>query len=269
MNPRPISTTIISYFLVLFTMDLCLSLQFTTPFDVLAPAFNRNRALKGPHHAINIKNNTGLKNYTKPQHHVHHQKTRETELIVLENEESEKETESCSPVGECTLCKENPEPACSESGRVMEYICISIKEEVLGKRRAEYRSCQRTTADEEYLLLKMEFLFLLLGILCTIYARFLKTRSVSLFDQRWSKKVRQSSLAFTFQPGMLGVDEDLSSKINKNDNYNEIEHLMNRNKNNLQNRSSSRLNDDVSMRENGEKAILSSSDHGTMELDSV
>lgn len=253
----------------MFTIFLCLSLHFTTPFDVLAPAFNRNRALKGPHHAI--KNNTGLKNYTKPQHHVHHQNTRETELIVLENEESEKETESCSPVGECTLCKENPEPACSESGRVMEYICISIKskEEVLGKRRTEYRSCQRTTADEEYLLLKMEFLFLLLGILCTIYARFLKTRSVSLFDQRWSKKVRQSSLAFTFQPGMLGVDEDLSSKINKNDNYNEIEHLMNRNKYNLQNRSSSRLNDDVSMRENGEKAILSSSDHGIMELDAV
>jgi len=267
MNPRHTSTRIISFLLTTF---LCASLEFTTLFDISSPESNRNRALEVPNGVI--ENNTGLKNTTKPQQALPNQKTRETEYVVLENEESTKETELCSPVGECTLCKQDdPNTNCSKTGRVIEYLCISKlgKEEDLNKRRIEYRSCQRTTADEKYLLLKMESIFLFVGILSTMYARLLKPRSVSLFDQRWSKKVRQSSLAFTFQPGMLGVDEDLSSKINKNDSYKDIEPLMNRNKNTLQNRviSSNRSGEDASI--HGETAILSSSDHGKRELELV
>ena len=150
-----------------------------------------------------------------------------------------------------------------------------VKEEVPSKKRTEYRSCKRTTADEEYLLLKMEFLFLLLGILSTTTARLLKKRSVNLFDQRWSKKVRQSSLAFTFQPGMLDVDGDPSSKGNINgdhreSNHREIEPLVNRNKQTLHSRinSAGRLID-IDLIRDGETKLKSSSDHGRKEVEMV
>jgi len=110
---RQRSKWIIPFILALFATFLCFTFQSKTSFNAISQTFNR--ALK-----------ENMKNTTHAQH-IPSQKPRETEYVVIEKEESKKEFESCSPVGECALCKDKSTSICSETGRVMEFICIASR----------------------------------------------------------------------------------------------------------------------------------------------
>lgn len=125
---------------------------------------------------------------------------------------SQESKERCTVLGECELCphggrKSNDEEGCEETGRRQRFNCV-VTEGDSGKpikSRKEYRSCRRTRADEQFLMVRMQAICALLGTLSLISVRRQKLRSASLFDQRRPPRGRRGSNAGGTETGKRGM----------------------------------------------------------------
>ena len=66
----------------------------------------------------------------------------------------------------------------------MSFHVFAVTEESTGEQRKSYRSCARTKADEEYLMIRLQVFCLLLGVVSFASVRKQKAVTASLFDQR-------------------------------------------------------------------------------------
>lgn len=108
------------------------------------------------------------------------------------------EKERCIPIDECELCLLEEE-GCAETGRRRKFECT------LGdNRRKVYNSCLRTTADEQWLVVRMQFFCAMVFIFSMISTRKQKIISASLFDQR---KRRKSDHSGSYS-GLSGVSKE-------------------------------------------------------------
>mmetsp|Transcript_24440 Transcript_24440/g.56957 ORF Transcript_24440/g.56957 Transcript_24440/m.56957 type:complete len:190 (+) Transcript_24440:725-1294(+) len=104
-------------------------------------------------------------------------------LVVRE----EKGEESCRPAGECEECTETRkkrQEVCGKTGKIQVYKCFVEEEGTETTTRTIFKSCRRTRADEEFLMVRFQVFCFLLGSLSFLYAKRQKTQSASLFDQR-------------------------------------------------------------------------------------
>ena len=112
--------------------------------------------------------------------------------------------EVCTPIYECEICptsyKVNIEKddetiqgeyeACINYGRRQKYDCTTIFHQPHHvQTRYEYKSCQYTTSDEQYRMIRMQFICLLLGTWAYRNVKRLKVTSASLFDLRRMSRV--------------------------------------------------------------------------------
>jgi hypothetical protein len=75
--------------------------------------------------------------------------------------------------------------ACIHYGRRQKYDCTTIFHQPQHvQTRYEYKSCQYTNSDEQYRMIRMQFICLLLGALAYRKVKRLKVTSASLFDLR-------------------------------------------------------------------------------------
>lgn len=103
-----------------------------------------------------------------------------------------KNLESCTPISQCELChggKRGGHSGCSDTGRRIKMKCLSpetdSKEEV-----TLFTSCNRTSMDEEYLLVQFQALCVFIAFVSLRSVKREKVATISLFDVR-SKRIRQ------------------------------------------------------------------------------
>jgi hypothetical protein len=103
----------------------------------------------------------------------------------------------CKPISECELCQQQGggqppsgknENGCEETGRHRKWSCNEEGEDII-----EYRSCKRTTIEEEYNVVRFEILCLLISLVSLKQVRKEKLLNESLFDklQRQAKVQQQ------------------------------------------------------------------------------
>lgn len=144
--------------------------------------------------------------------------------------------EVCTPINECEICtasyKVNIEKddesikgeyeACIHYGRRQKYDCTTIfhkknaDEQSVVQTRYEYKSCQYTTSDEQYRMIRMQFICLLLGAWAYRKVKRLKVTSASLFDLRRMSRVPPVVGQQQLQQQQGGGDESSSSNTTKN-----------------------------------------------------
>lgn len=94
----------------------------------------------------------------------------------------------CFPLGECELCREKAafegSEACNRTGRREKLECVELQDEKEIKRYEIFQSCARTASDEEFLMIQVQLLCVLIGLLSVLSARVEKKKSASLFDLR-------------------------------------------------------------------------------------
>lgn len=140
--------------------------------------------------------------------------------------------EVCTPIDECEICptsyKVNIEKddetiqgeyeACINYGRRQKYDCTTIFHQPQHvQTRYEYKSCQYTTSDEQYRMIRMQFICLLLGTWAYRNVKRLKVTSASLFDLRRMSRVPPVVGQHQHQQQQQGGgDESSSSNTTKN-----------------------------------------------------
>mmetsp|Transcript_28060 Transcript_28060/g.61562 ORF Transcript_28060/g.61562 Transcript_28060/m.61562 type:complete len:154 (-) Transcript_28060:56-517(-) len=100
----------------------------------------------------------------------------------------------CFSLGECERCGEHVTKVkastiegCNKTGRRERYECVVLKEEKEIRRFELYQPCQRTVADEEFLMVQMQLLCVIFGLFSVLLMQKQKHASISLFDQRREK----------------------------------------------------------------------------------
>mmetsp|Transcript_22453 Transcript_22453/g.53221 ORF Transcript_22453/g.53221 Transcript_22453/m.53221 type:complete len:188 (-) Transcript_22453:204-767(-) len=100
-------------------------------------------------------------------------------------------SERCFPVGECERCdseqkskSKSLKEECGSTGRRKKVECIVLKEDKELQRFESYRPCNRTIADEEFLMVQMQLICVLIGICSILAIQKQKKATASLFDQR-------------------------------------------------------------------------------------
>lgn len=110
---------------------------------------------------------------------------------------------TCTPMAECELCPHNYKvliekedekmkgeyDSCAKYGRRRQFECTVLfrEKDYPGKQartHSEYRECRYTNADEQFRMLRMQMICLLVGLLAMRYVRRQRVASASLFDQR-------------------------------------------------------------------------------------
>jgi len=140
--------------------------------------------------------------------------------------------EVCTPIYECEICptsyKVNIEKddetiqgeyeACINYGRRQKYDCTTIFHQPQHvQTRYEYKSCQYTTSDEQYRMIRMQFICLLLGTWAYRNVKRLKVTSASLFDLRRMSRVPPVVGQHQHQQQQQGGGDELSgSNTTKN-----------------------------------------------------
>lgn len=96
----------------------------------------------------------------------------------------------CKPISECELCEEGPQrqsgtKGCEETGKHRKWSCPKHDddEEEQGDNYIEFRSCKRTTIEEEYNVIRFEALCLLISLFSLRTVRREKLLNESLFDK--------------------------------------------------------------------------------------
>jgi len=110
----------------------------------------------------------------------------------------------CEPIGACEMCTdaERSEEGreCQATGRHMQYKCTTTKGEEEISTTFSYKSCSRTEADEEFLMMRLQAICFTIGVLSLFSVRRNKTIGASLFDQRKAaakQQQEQNSLSLT------------------------------------------------------------------------
>lgn len=91
--------------------------------------------------------------------------------------------ESCTVLEFCRRCTDGDRrdhPECQSTGIVSIVKCLTEEEE----HTIMYQVCQRTKADEEFLMIRLQVFCLVLGVLSLLSVRKQKSNASSLFDQR-------------------------------------------------------------------------------------
>uniref|UniRef100_A0A7S1YJ98 PSI domain-containing protein n=1 Tax=Grammatophora oceanica TaxID=210454 RepID=A0A7S1YJ98_9STRA len=93
----------------------------------------------------------------------------------------------CSIVSQCTMCtatQRRSEEECKSTGRIEIVDCKGEEDEDVHR----FRSCKRTQADEQFLMVRMEVICFFLGSLAFLSAKRQKSIHTTLFDQRRQAK---------------------------------------------------------------------------------
>jgi len=136
-----------------------------------------------------------------------------------DDEQSANGTNVCAPLAECELCPHNWKvlvekederikgeyESCVTYGRRRQFECTVIfqesdSSEKRTKSLSEYRPCQYTESDEQYRMLWMQIICLLVGFLAIRNVRRQKVVSASLFDQRRMRSKNGSGRHVTYAP---------------------------------------------------------------------
>jgi hypothetical protein len=113
--------------------------------------------------------------------------------------------DSCVPIGECQLChggKRSGHPGCSATGRRVKMSCkpatsASASSAVAadGDNNPKFiivqKSCNRTSLDEEYIMVRFQGLCLFIAFFALKSVRREKIATASLFDIRKNQRIRQ------------------------------------------------------------------------------
>ncbi|KAL9184403.1 hypothetical protein ACHAXT_002489 [Thalassiosira profunda] len=118
----------------------------------------------------------------------------------------------CTPTDECELCPYNWKvlnereeerikgeyESCEKFGRRRQFECTVLFQETESSEKiagstSEYRPCQYTEADEQYRMLRMQMICLLIGVWAMRNVRRQRVVSASLFDQRRMRAVQSAS----------------------------------------------------------------------------
>lgn len=133
---------------------------------------------------------------------------------------------NCKPISECELCQQGGgQPlsgengnSCEETGRHRKWSCNEEDEDVI-----EYRSCKRTTIEEEYGVLRLEVMCLLISLVSLKQVRKEKLLNESLFDklQRQAKVQQQQQRGKTsmHEQEMIALVSSTTNDCEHSDNY--------------------------------------------------
>ena len=94
--------------------------------------------------------------------------------------------ESCTVLESCRRCTDGDRrdhPECQSTGIISISKCPLLEEEEEAE-SIVYQVCQRTKADDEFLMIQLQMMCLVLGVLSFLSVRRQKSSASSLFDQR-------------------------------------------------------------------------------------
>jgi hypothetical protein len=159
----------------------------------------------------------------------------EVDSTILGGGLSSMTEEVCTPMNECEVCptsyKVNIEKddetipgeyeACINYGRRQKYDCTTIFHQPQQvQTRYEYKSCQYTNSDEQYRVIRMQFICLLLGTWAYRKVKRLKVTSASLFDLRRMSRAPPVAGQYQQQQQQGGGDEYTNSSSTSSSNNN-------------------------------------------------
>lgn len=190
------------------------ALAVSAPFDVDSP--RKLRKTPPRHHRrrkYNLSNDSNLRRL------IESLGTTQSSSDDDGDEQSANGTNVCSPLAECELCPHNWKvliekederikgeyESCVKYGRRRQFECtILFQESDSSEKRAktlsEYRPCQYTESDEQYRMLRMQMMCLLVGFWAIRNVRRQKVASASLFDQRRMRSQNGSGRHVTYAP---------------------------------------------------------------------
>lgn len=108
--------------------------------------------------------------------------------------------DSCVPIGECQMChggKRSGHPGCSATGRRVKMSCkpaAAAEGDNNPKFIIVQKSCNRTSLDEEYIMVRFQGLCLFIAFFALKSVRREKIATASLFDIRKNQRIRQEML---------------------------------------------------------------------------
>ena len=111
--------------------------------------------------------------------------------------DDQEEAIQCEATGVCEMCTDAerliPESQCEPTGRHQHFKCMLSKGNVSDSSSESYRSCKRTEAEEEFLMVRLQAICFTIGVLSLFSVR--KNRQLGAFDQRKEGK-RGNILSF-------------------------------------------------------------------------
>jgi hypothetical protein len=97
----------------------------------------------------------------------------------------EQEETKCDATGECEMCTDAErasfESECGMTGRHQHFKCVTSKGDKESS-SASYKSCKRTTADEQFLMIRLQAICFTIGVASLFSVR--RNRQLGAFDQR-------------------------------------------------------------------------------------
>lgn len=100
--------------------------------------------------------------------------------------QGEHEETKCDMTGVCEMCTDaertSPESECGPTGRHQHFKCVTSEGDEEISSRASYKSCNRTSADEEFLMIRLQAICFTIGVVSLFSVR--KNRQLGAFDQR-------------------------------------------------------------------------------------
>jgi hypothetical protein len=128
--------------------------------------------------------------------------------------------DSCTVLESCHRCTDGDRrdhPECQSTGIISITKCSTEEEESV-----IYQVCQRTKADDEFLMIQLQMFCLLLGVVSFLSVRRQRTTASSLFDQRQRMKTPRAATAGTIELGTASKTrnnnhEGVLSRMNSRD----------------------------------------------------
>jgi Jumping translocation breakpoint protein (JTB) len=101
-------------------------------------------------------------------------------------DDQEEEAIECEATGVCEMCTDAersiPESECEPTGRHQHFKCVTSIGDEQDTSIATYRSCKRTEADEEFLMMRLQAICFTIGVVSLFSVR--RNRQLGAFDQR-------------------------------------------------------------------------------------
>lgn len=115
---------------------------------------------------------------------------------------NDEDEEMCDITSECRMCSTSDKESieqCDKTGKIEVVTCISIsnnatQQEDRIQRQKVYRSCKRTSSDDEFLMIRLQVFCLLIGVTAFASSRKQKQLNASLFDQRSLNRIIKPTL---------------------------------------------------------------------------
>lgn len=117
--------------------------------------------------------------------------------------------ESCEPVGYCESCSRadrSKEEECRATGKKQRYQCVSAGADGNDETRFMYKSCSRTDAEEQFLMIRLQVICFFMGAMSIMSVRRQKSVTASLFDQR--KRRASTEIALSSLESILGQESE-------------------------------------------------------------